>query len=313
MRIDAPELDRHAAIVGRLIADGKIVPFLGAGANLCDRAPMPDWRPGEYLPSGRELARFLAAENLYPGKDDTDLVRIAQYVDLEMGGEGELFDQLRKTFDGTYRPNALHEFLASLPAYQRTLDGEVDYQLIVTTNYDDVLETAFREAGEDVDVVYYVTKDSRSPGRFIHLKPDGERCGIEKHTEYRGLDFKRRPVIFKIHGAVDRSDESGGRYVITEDHYIDYLAHGSVAKLMPAHLMARMRRSNFLFLGYGMRDWNLRVILHHIWSEQSKPRTCWAVQSDPDPIDVKFWGRHLVTVVEAQLDDWVRAMTRWRG
>ena len=49
--------------------------------------------------------------------------------------------------------------------------------------------------------------------------------------------------------------------------------------------MARMRNSHFLFLGYGMRDWNLRVILHHIWSQQVRKMGSWAIERDPDPID----------------------------
>ena len=73
-------------------------------------------------------------------------------------------------------------------------------------------------------------------------------------------------MILKIHGAVDRADAEADSYVITEDHYIDYLARENVARLIPAYLMARMRTSHFLFLGYGMRDWNLRVILRSIWA-----------------------------------------------
>ena len=56
--------------------------------------------------------------------------------------------------------------------------------------------------------------------------------------------------------------------------------------------MARMRTSHFLFLGYGMRDWNLRVILRHIWSEQTRHFGSWAIQLHPGEIDRRFWERH---------------------
>ena len=80
------------------------------------------------------------------------------------------------------------------------------------------------------------------------------------------LSLDDRSVILKIHGAVDRSSPDGedDSFVITEDHYIDYLTRTDLANLVPITLAAKLRRSHFLFLGYSLRDWNLRVILHRI-------------------------------------------------
>jgi hypothetical protein len=305
--LDVEALRGHARLVGKRIDEGRVIPFLGAGANLCDRPLLADWRPGAYLPSGRELARYLADEFDYPPAEDRhDLVRVAQYVDLKTGGEGALFEELHELFTGSYEPNGVHRYLAGVPARQRA--AGCPYQLIVTTNYDDVLERAFQDAGEPVDVVFYAAEEDE-PGRFVHVDPAGELRPIPKRNDYRALDLDRRPVILKIHGAVSRRDEGEDSYVITEDHYIDYLAHGSVAKLLPAYVMARMRNSHFLFLGYGMRDWNLRVILHHIWSEQTRRFGSWAIEHAPDPIEELFWQRHRVEIVNARLEDWVAAMS----
>jgi hypothetical protein len=309
--LDAAGLLRHAQQIGVLIDEGKVIPFLGAGANLCDRPSDTTWQQGgDYLPNGTELSRYLAKRNGYPGVDDRDLVRVAQYVDLAYGGEAELFSQLRSVFTGTYQPNGLHRFLASMPARQRARGAASINQLIVTTNYDDCLERAFAAADEpvDIDVVYYAAEQGEH-GRFVHLGPDGKRRVIPKRSDYRGLDLAQRPVILKIHGDFDPDTATDDNYVITEDHYIDYLAHGNLSKLIPAYLMARMRNSHFLFLGYGMRDWNLRVILHHIWSQQVRKMGSWAVERDPDPIDEEFWSRHNVKTVQARLEDWLVAMS----
>ena len=287
--------------------EGRVIPFLGAGANLCDRPAGADWRAGKYLPSGSELSRYLAAEYDYPGEDRSDLVRVAQYVDLVTGGDGALFDELRPVFSGGYRPNRLHRFLAEQPARLRAAGGDVELPIIVTTNYDDSLELAFAEADEPFDLVYYAAARGAS-GRFVHLSPEGERRKIPNHTDYDGLDLTRRPVILKIHGDVDAGDAKADSYVITEDHYIDYLAHGNLSQLIPAYLMARMRNSHFLFLGYAMRDWNLRVILHHIWSQQVRRFGSWAIECAPNPIDERFWMRHRVEIIEAMLEDWIDAM-----
>ena len=40
-------------------------------------------------------------------------------------------------------------------------------------------------------------------------------------------------MILKIHGAVDRVDAERDSYVITEDHYIDYLTRTDISNLMP--------------------------------------------------------------------------------
>jgi hypothetical protein len=287
--------------------EGKVIPFLGAGANLCGRPADADWRVDRYLPSGSELADYLADQFAYPVGEPRELVRVSQYVDLATGGEAALFETLHALFADEYRPNPLHHYLAERPARNRERGAAVPCQLIVTTNYDDALEQAFAAAGEQFDIVSYAAEPDE-PGRFVHLSPDGARRTIPRHTDYQGLALEQRTVILKIHGAVDRGDEAADSYVITEDHYIDYLAHANVSKLIPAFLMARMRTSHFLFLGYGMRDWNLRVVLHNVWSQQVRRFGSWAIQDRVDEIEERFWQRHRVEIVRTRLEQWVDAM-----
>jgi hypothetical protein len=292
-------------MVARRLAEGKVIPFLGAGASLCERPPDSDWRQG-YLPSGSELAAFFSDSYGYPEQGPLDLVRVSQFVELT-AGDATLYEELHSIFAGAYKPNKLHRLLAEFPAIERAREHPQAGQLVITTNYDDALEQAFAAAGEDVDVVSYFAEPNE-PGSFVHVRPDGERVAIPKHTDYRGFALEQRSVILKIHGAADRGDETADSYVITEDHYIDYLAQENLPKLIPAYLMARMRTSHFLFLGYGMRDWNLRVILRHIWSEQTRHFASWAIQLAPGEIDRRFWGRHGVELIDAPLEEWVDTM-----
>jgi hypothetical protein len=181
------------------------------------------------------------------------------------------------------------------------------FQLIVTTNYDDALERAFVRAGQEFDLVYYAAPTAQKPGEFMHVV-GGRRVRVTQ--QYRKLLVEGRPVILKIHGAVDREDAEQDSYVITEDDYIDYLARSNIEKLIPASLMREMRTSNFLFLGYGLRDWNLRVILKHIWAEQRRSTKSWAVQHDVDDLDRKFWKRLDVEIVTVDLLTWIESMRR---
>ena len=58
-------------------------------------------------------------------------------------------------------------------------------QLIVTTNYDDLMERAFRETGEEFDLVAY-GRARQQRGKFWHLPPDGEARIIEKAAQVSG-------------------------------------------------------------------------------------------------------------------------------
>ena len=144
----------------------------------------------------------------------------------------------------------------------------------------------------------------------MHRHPDGQTSLIDKPNIYPSLSLEERPVILKIHGAVDREHEDKDSYVITEDDYIDYMTRLDIEKLLPVKLLAKLRKCNFLFLGYSLSDWNLRAILGRIWGEQSRSYQSWAVQLNPDPIDVKFWTRRGVEIVDADLGEYVAELSR---
>ena len=273
----------HFAIVAELLELGDIVPFLGAGANLCDRPDEAAWEPERFAPSGGELAQKLASRSRYPD-DDLDLLRVSQYVDAILG-ERRLYRFLHEVFDVNYPPTSLHRLFARLPAVLR--ENGRPQLVVLTTNYDDLLERAFTEAGELFDVVWYEAKRGPLRGRFLHRPPGGDVVTIERPNEYTGLAPSERPVILKLHGAIDRADVRRDSYVITENSYIDYLVAYDVGAQIPFLLLERMEESHFLFLGYSMHDWNLRVILSRIWGAQQLDLKSWAVQRAPADAGVR--------------------------
>jgi hypothetical protein len=305
-------LHSHCDNVAYRLRRGSVVPFLGAGANLCGRPNGVRWFDDGYLPSGAELARYLAQkpygypDDLVGGADDSEIARtldlllVSQWIDLK--DERALVEELHEVFTRAYSPTKLHDLLAALPhALGRG-------QLILTTNYDDALEQAFAAREEPVDVVCY---DRRADDqRFVRVL-DGRREEIDQPATYRDFDLEHRSVILKIHGAVDRSDLDRDTFVVTEDDYIDYLAgEESVLDLIPACLVAEIAKSNLLFLGYALRDWNLRIILRQIWRQQHFKTGAWAVQLHPSEMDRKFWERYRIDILDARLEDWVDEMRK---
>ena len=295
----------HFQLVSKFIRRGTLVPFLGAGVNLCDRPADATYLPGRYLPSGRELADLLAKEFYYPTEDTLELLRVSQYVAVK-AGEAELYDQLHEVFDFDYPPTVLHDFLAEVPWVLRQ-HGVERYQVILTTNYDDALERAFQAVGEPYDLLYYVTEGEHR-GKCRHVAPDGTAVVIDRPNEYYGVSSEERTVIVKLHGAIDRRDTGEDSFMITEDDYIDFLTTGTeLADLLPTEVAAKLNgKTHFLFLGYGLRDWNLRVILRRIWGRQELKEMSWAVLDRIDEIDRQWWQRWgPMEILEVPLGEYV--------
>ena len=282
--------DRIKDVVETMLA-GRLVPVLGADVA--------------------ELTVRLAERFEYP-KNGSALPQVAQYVAV-MKGSGPLYDELHTLLDPDLPPTILHRFFAALPPLLR--ERGAPHQLIVTTSYDLALERAFLDAGEEFDVVSYLAA-GRNRGKFCHLAPDGTGTLIEVPNTYATeLSLDRRTIILKLHGQVGRSaeDREWESFVVTEDDYIEYLAQSEVASVVPVALGARLRRSHFLFLGYTMADWNLRLLLHRLWGDQPLSYRSWAVQPEPMPLEREFWRRRDVDVLEIPLERYVAGLAHQAG
>lgn len=305
----------HVERVLREMVAGRVVPFFGAGVNLCDRPEQMDWsvEQTDFLPSGGELSSYLADYFGYPTNDKHELAKVSEYVDL-VSGSGPLYDELHHLFDRDYSPTLLHRFFAHLPSILSTKGYSPHYQLIVTTNYDDLMERALIDAGVDHDVVSYIA-DGKEAGKFVHHDPEGVETIVHKPNEYTGIALDefgnlQRPVVLKLHGEVKRQqyDADADSYVITEDHYINYLTHTDISSLLPVNIVRKLKRSHFLFLGYGLRDWNMRVILHQIWGNQKLKYHSWAIQHQPQELDQKFWGKKDVKIFDVDLKQYIEQL-----
>jgi DNA-binding SARP family transcriptional activator len=283
----APPAEDHFAEVVKAMLAGRLVPVLGSDVG--------------------DLAALLADHFSYPG-EAVELTRVSQYVAV-MKGSGPLWDELHAALETGAQPTPIHRFFASLPPLLR--ERGAPHQLIVTTSYDLALEQALLEAGEEFDVVSYIAS-GRHRGRFCHLAPDGTASPIEiPHTYATELSLERRTVVLKLHGRFDPSpDREWESFVVTEDDYIEYLAQSDVSASVPVGLAAKLQRSHFLFLGYTMADWNLRVVLKRLWGDHPLSYRSWAVQPEAKPLEREFWHRLDVDVLEAPLEEYVELLGR---
>lgn len=295
-------LDIHFRNLIEALLEGRVVPFLGQGVNRNAGEGHEKWQRGMYVPSREQLAEYLADQFGYSGEPRSDLIRVSQYISL-MNGEPDLFYQLHKLFDADYAPTAVHLFLATLPALLTARVRAPRYPIIITTNYDDILERAFTAAHAEFDLVTY--RGGGAHGELVHRIPDGATRVIEKPNEYTSLDNAQRTIIVKIHGAIDRKDRRGDSYIITEDHYIEYLSQSELAGLIPNKLQETLSDAVFLFLGYNLSDWNLRVLLRRLWGSQPFNHRSWAVTAESSAPENEYWRKRNAEVLQLPLESYV--------
>lgn len=302
----------HFERVIHYLAEGELVPLLGAGVNVCDRGAAEVYEHDRNLPSGPELSELLATEYEYPaGRDDrTDLLRVAQFAQARLRHSDEehrLRDSLHRIFRAHYGPTSVHRFLAGVPRRTGT------HMLALTTNYDDALEQAFDEVGEPYSVIFY--RASRQGRCWLRHGEEDEARVIARPERYTGVSLHERSVILKVHGAVDRRERRSfnDSYVISEDHYIDFLASTRLETLVPKGLLVPLLNSALLFLGYRLKDWNLRVILHELWSNRDFEYPAWAVHRGVDDVDAAIWRSRSVTLYDAGLCSYVEELSARLG
>lgn len=286
----APSADgSHFEEVSAALLSGRLVPVLGSDAT--------------------SLAEHLARLFEYGPDDARDLTRVAQFVALTRG-PGPLYDELHGLLEASVEPTALHRFLAALPPLLR--ERGLPHQLLVTTSYDLALEQALLAAGEEFDVVSYVAS-GRHRGRFVHRNPSGETRVIELPNTYATeLSLDRRTVVLKLHGGLTPSRDHDS-FVVTEDDYIGYLSRGDVGGAIPVALAAKLRRSHFLFLGYGMREWSLRLVLDRMCAGEALSYRSWAVIPETRPLERQFWRARDVDLIELPLDAYADGLARYVG
>ena len=308
------DLGTDIRAVARKLLKGMVVPLLGAGVNACGRPDPFTWDPRDkrHLPTGGELAAFLAKEFDAPEElaKTEDLIRVSQFIDSVQSSGGELYQTLHEIFDADFELGPVHTFLARTAPLLRERNH---LQVILTTNYDDALERAFENAGEPYDLITYIVSSPKEfRGRFMHWAP-GEPppppTVIESANDYR-LGPEKRTVILKLHGAVQRLESSEkDNYVITEDHYIEYLTHTDITSQLPSVVTDKLRNSSYLFLGYGMKDWNLRAILRRIWGEQTTTFGSWAIQKSVDAMEQAFWEKRNVKILQLDLEEYMALLS----
>jgi hypothetical protein len=176
---------------------------------------------------------------------------------------------------------------------------------VATIRYDIALERSLRAMGETFDVVAYVA-EGEARGRFRQVWPSGDVVVIDDPDGYDAIDLDDRVAILKLHGTVDPADRQGDDFVIAEEQYVEYLI-ADVGPAIPRVLRERLNATNLLFLGYGLRDWNLLVVLTRM-GVLPPTRSSWAIQLNTNWTDQQRWQRRRIDNLDVDLVDFIGAL-----
>jgi hypothetical protein len=212
------------------------------------------------LPLGAEIARQWATSHDYPFEDSNNLIKVAQFLAVEnypMFPKDEIvqmFSDFKASPDFANKSEP-HRLLADLPL-----------PVYLTTNYDDFMTRALTER---------------------HRDPKREICRWNSLTRTGSSMFDgnyqptvANPVVFHLHGHTGLP----ASIVLTEDDYFDFLVNVSADPLVvPQRIQQSLTETSVLFIGYGLADWNFRVLLRSLsrFIEKGLGRTHVAVMIPP--------------------------------
>ena len=288
------------------LRDGTIIPFLGAAASTfgCTNGGSCQ------LPSGSQLARSLASKAGFPSTNDADLedlTKVSSYY-VDVSNRPRLRKQLRSVFapedeSKKYRCNDLHRFLARI----------ANNMMILTTNYDTMLEQAFIEAGKPYELVVYPADNTEFANAIMWWRQGAAEPEPIQPNCIDVAELGKTNVIYKMHGSVREDVDKFDSFVITEEDYTDFLSRMDSA--VPPAFSEYFHDRGFLFLGYGLKDWNLRVLLRKIREKRADADVQnripnYAMLLNPPAFERRIWGNRGVDIFDTGLDDFVQGMQK---
>jgi hypothetical protein len=266
------------------IRHGRCVPFLGAAANITST-------DGSYkgLPLGYQISERLA-EKLQPkAADPRNLPRVSLLYERTVKRQALLKRVRRLLPDDQHTPSPLLRTLARLP-----------FDLLITTNYDRLLEQALAE---------------KSPVVVVQTV-EGLEGKQEIEDWFNNFYNDKPPLVYKIHGTFrePRVPFDASPLIITEDDYIDFLTLlGSKEHGVPTKIASRLATSTLLFLGYSLEDWDFRAIYKVLVDSLPHPKLrpgSYSVQKSAPKFWVDFWKDKGVEILDVDVYEFAAALEK---
>jgi hypothetical protein len=267
-------------LIARKVQDEKCILFLGAGVHASPSDDSVFAYPVEDRPPiGSELSRKLADETgfakRFPDDDVSNLQRVSLDFEIQRSRR-QLVDVIRDEVQTGRKPSPMLHALAELP-----------FPVVMTTNYDTLFETALRDVHKECQPYIY--------------SPNGKR----ETPDFTDDPTPERPIVFKLHGDVSQMET----IVVTDEDYIDFVLRmrdKDPHDPIPLSLKVLLRRWPTLFVGYSLRDYNLRLLFKTLrWGiDRALLPDTYSVDYRPDPLILDVWYNQRRQVQFVAQDVW---------
>lgn len=189
-------------LIRKAMIEHNLVLFVGSGTAL--DAGMPSW--------GNAVSRI--ASRLGMQVDASNMLKIPQYY-FDARGKKDYTALMRQIFKYNIplQPQHIHEQMIAF-----------DTDIIVTTNYDHLIEAAAEKSGQ---IFHVVSRDAELP-------------------------YKHGKELIKMHGDFEHDN-----FVLKEDDYLDYRRN---FKLIWNYIVSLAGTKTFLFIGYSFSDPDIKQI-----------------------------------------------------
>ena len=218
----------------------------------------------------KNLTRLLAERFVDPSYADATLTQVADFA-IQEAGLFAVQDFVAETYS-PYKPSPAHHLI---PTFR--------WRAIVTTNYDTLIESAYRE----------------------HKNPAQKIVPLYKNVN-RWDSILRDPdnvPLLKLHGCITDTHDDGCPLILSTDQYVDYTKGRDRLFRLFQELAAE---NAIVFIGYGLADQDIRTILQRIDNERvNRPRS-FMISKSTDQFGVRYWSPRHVTAIQGTFDEAMR-------
>ena len=239
------------------------------------------------------------------------LTSITSYYEKKFGRKS-LWKNLRLVISGKKAPTLTHRLLAAAAKfyYERKDIWHEDY-VILTTNYDCLMEDALDSAGVDYVALTTRMSDQKVLVRFSDSIPDAKQFSDNQSGKsFPTMLFLKKPknmvIVCKLHGCLNsKLTEQDDGVIISDNDYVKYITQmNSTGGIIPSYVSQLMQDKAFLFLGYSLSDWNVRSVFETIRKTRGKEfrDVDYAVTSYVGDYDQLFFDKNNVTILKTDLN-----------
>lgn len=244
----------------------RVILLLGSGASMgaVDAT-------SRKMPSPKTLTADIAAKFLDDKFKNKDLMRVSELA-LSQAGESQFNQWLREYFE-PFEPTNAHGLL---PKFR--------WRLIATTNYDLLLEKAYRVSNSALQTLVPRVKDDQP---------------IEGMLSQHSFPLE----YVKLHGCVDHVHDSAIPLVLTPESYNNHEAN---RQNLYGRIETLGREYPIVFCGHSLDDLHIRRLAEN---DNAKSRPMYyLVSPDFEPEEIAMWSSRRVTAIKARFDQFIEAL-----